>query len=748
MQKGDLDHNCFRALSRLIIDNASDIDIWGAVFDLINTLLSVTPPTTTAPTFNGTPATRSSSSFEGSEQTRQNLEPELFYEINNCTYRNVRGFFDKYFEGKSWSRESKKVCTTMKTHRKRGRWTGFPDPPEQDAVWEWLSRFQKKRLSRSRSSFYTTDSTSDLTGSETNCQVDVLLKNRPDKGASHERLLHGPDRLPNGKSAKADRQLNALMKARSSGGEKHDWKHVRVIGELKKAERWLQGDFKAGLLQLTRYVREVFSAQPTRRFVHGFLLCGRLMELWVFDRSGPYSSGPFDIHKEPEKFIRAIAGYAMMSDKELGFDTFIEKGDKGQFITIDKDAAGQERKIQLENNPFVVQPAIVCRGTNCWRTHDGANVAKFSWTSDKRAPEAELLQLARERGVKGIAQLVGYQHIVSIDELRNGLTFPSPHPFRDGTASAATSFSQSFGLLRNFSISEARPKRKHPGEEYGSQKRSRSNSQRSKLSQQHEAEQASKLDQQREPTKISLYNPDDGTYGNRDFGCLVISPAGQGLLKFTSITELLTVLRDAIKGHQSLLEKGKILHRDISENNIIITEPEQADGFQGILIDMDLAKRLGSKPSGARHKTGTMQFMAIEVLRGIDHTYRHDLESFFYVLLWICARRVWERGFRCKRKDRPRDSALKGWYRGTFKEIAKIKYYDMSVDGFKELLEEFPSSLDCVKPLCIKIRGMFFPILKDGSMDIGTPSAPPEKLYDAIIGAYDKAIDIATAEGK
>ncbi len=23
------------------------------------------------------------------------------------------------------------------------------------------------------------------------------------------------------------------------------------------------------------------------------------MELWVFDRSGPYSSGEFDIHKEP-----------------------------------------------------------------------------------------------------------------------------------------------------------------------------------------------------------------------------------------------------------------------------------------------------------------------------------------------------------------------------------------------------------------------------------------------------------------
>jgi len=39
-----------------------------------------------------------------------------------------------------------------------------------------------------------------------------------------------------------------------------------------------------------------------------------------------------------------------------------------------------------------------------------------------------------------------------------------------------------------------------------------------------------------------------------------------------------------------------------------------------------------------------MQFMAIEVLQKVDHTYRHDLESFFYVLLWMCARCSWDKG--------------------------------------------------------------------------------------------------------
>jgi serine/threonine protein kinase len=66
---------------------------------------------------------------------------------------------------------------------------------------------------------------------------------------------------------------------------------------------------------------------------------------------------------------------------------------------------------------------------------------------------------------------------------------------------------------------------------------------------------------------------------------------------------LLTVLHDAIKVHQSLLGKAKILHRDISENNIIITDPETANGFSGMLIDLDLAKFNGERTTG-RHMIG------------------------------------------------------------------------------------------------------------------------------------------------
>jgi hypothetical protein len=54
--------------------------------------------------------------------------------------------------------------------------------------------------------------------------------------------------------------------------------------------------------------------------------------------------------------------------------------------------------------------------------------------------------------------------------------------------------------------------------------------------------------------------------------------------------ELLEVFRNAIAGHRSLLEKGKILHRDVSENNIIIREYATVGPPEGLLIDLDLAK--------------------------------------------------------------------------------------------------------------------------------------------------------------
>lgn len=367
----------------------------------------------------------------------------------------------------------------------------------QAAVWRWLSHLQDQYLSHSPNAFYATDSVRDWTGNNGKHQADVVVQPR----------------------RKEDGPFNVNTRTRTKLGKQHDWKDACVIGELKQAERGLQEHFKGTLLQLTRYARDAFRAQPTRRFVHGFLLCGSLMELWIFDHSGPYSSGSFNIHEEPDKFIQAIIGYAMMDDEEFGLDTFINRDQADPFITIEKDMTENKKVIKLEQNPFFSQVAVVCRGTNCWRSCDEDIVVKFSWTSARRLPEAEHLKKASKERVEGIAQLVGYQQITSIEDLRQGLSFPRPHLFRNIPGDDKPS-----GAHSSVSKPSGRPKRSLTEAGSGSQKKPKSSNQ-SIQPEEEQKEQAG---------KGSLNALNDSTYDNRIITCLAITPAGQKLAEFES----------------------------------------------------------------------------------------------------------------------------------------------------------------------------------------------------------------------
>ncbi|KAK2812984.1 hypothetical protein FQN50_001005 [Emmonsiellopsis sp. PD_5] len=702
VRNGDFNYDHYRPLVKLIISEAPDFDIWSAVFDLIARLSRATPPASAPPAIDSTPITHSSASQQGSEQTRRLIDARVFEEIRGCTYRGVKGFFEKYFEGKDWTHRARGVYESIRDQYVDGKWLALPDSPTQDDVQSWLFRLQNNFLLKERRRYFTIKVPSELTGADTQRQIDLIIKKEAGEPKTSDL--------------------------------KHDWSDIEVIGELKASYHGV----KIPLVQTARYVRDVFACQPTRRYIHAFTICGREMETWIFDRSGCYSPGPFNIHDEPEKFVLVIAGYIMMGEDELGLDTFREQDSNSTSIRVEQEGS-ETMKLQLKPDPLTFQRAIVGRGTSCYLTKGpGAKewncVTKFSWTSDRRKPEADLLTLANQRGVEGIARLVNHQSITNIKDMRRGLEFGKPYSFRD--SQSASLLSRSFSGLHGLSIAESsggRPqrKRKSPNANAQPSKRSRPESQRASASQ----NEITYAVQETQGTSL-IISATDNQYDNRILRCLVIFPAGRPIHKYESISELLKALRDAIKAHRSLYSKGSILHRDISENNIIITDPEET-GHAGMLIDMDLAKELGSGRSGARCRTGTMEFMAIQVLFNTDHTYRHDIESFFYVLIWQCAVHGWR--FTGRMENRPRDSLLTRWYTGTFRNIARAKRGDMYIDGFEDVLEEFPEEFDSVKPLCRELREVLFPT-RGGKLFTGTPK-DPAILYEPILGAFDKTID-------
>ncbi|KJZ74259.1 hypothetical protein HIM_06265 [Hirsutella minnesotensis 3608] len=134
IRKGDFTYSYYRPLVRLVLRKASDSEIWSAVLDLITTLTRVTPPESVPATFDSTPITHSSASQQGVEQTRELVERKVFEEIRLCTYRDVEGFFEKYFEGKDWTRRALGVYEATKDRHVDGAWTDLPDPPVQAIV--------------------------------------------------------------------------------------------------------------------------------------------------------------------------------------------------------------------------------------------------------------------------------------------------------------------------------------------------------------------------------------------------------------------------------------------------------------------------------------------------------------------------------------------------------------------------------------------------------------------------------------
>ncbi|KAF8546653.1 hypothetical protein OG21DRAFT_1501900 [Imleria badia] len=112
---------------------------------------------------------------------------------------------------------------------------------------------------------------------------------------------------------------------------------------------------------------------------------------------------------------------------------------------------------------------------------------------------------------------------------------------------------------------------------------------------------------------------------------------GRVLFKFECTKQFVTAVFDALKAHSHAFNSAKILHRDISAGNIILTD----DG-RGLLIDWELAKLM--KDVGIRRpdRTGTWQFMSANLLQhpGKIHTLTDDLESFLHVLGWMTLRYV------------------------------------------------------------------------------------------------------------
>ncbi|KAJ4483914.1 hypothetical protein J3R30DRAFT_3368102 [Lentinula aciculospora] len=110
------------------------------------------------------------------------------------------------------------------------------------------------------------------------------------------------------------------------------------------------------------------------------------------------------------------------------------------------------------------------------------------------------------------------------------------------------------------------------------------------------------------------------------------------LSSLTTATGCAQVFYDVVQCHHWAWKYPQILHRDISQGNILVREKNGE--IYGVLNDWDLAIWLNDQRDGptSKFRTGTKPYMAHEQ-HGIKwqgpHRFRHDLESVFYVILLL-----------------------------------------------------------------------------------------------------------------
>ncbi|KAL7270069.1 hypothetical protein RUND412_007231 [Rhizina undulata] len=194
----------------------------------------------------GTPIKFTSSSMQGSEQIHRLLDERILQEIDGCVFRDTQGFYRKYFEGKPWSPNLEVIIKATNPKINDGRWADFPEVPSQQVFFNWF--FDLDFLQGQRSAYYT----------------------------SHGMPLSGSD-------CKRKPDLFVALEGTEKCNVKYNWADVLVIGELKQSE--LPQEYRKEFVAFCGHAREVFASQPTRRFIHGFIIRGCIMELWVL--TGP-----------------------------------------------------------------------------------------------------------------------------------------------------------------------------------------------------------------------------------------------------------------------------------------------------------------------------------------------------------------------------------------------------------------------------------------------------------------------------
>ncbi|KAJ2075550.1 hypothetical protein IW146_001416 [Coemansia sp. RSA 922] len=355
------------------------------------------------------------------------------------------------------------------------------------------------------------------------------------------------------------------------------------------------GNFKEAWPQLYGYTRQMYQAQHNLSSAWGFAICGHEVRVCHFGNDVAVSSNPMNV-TTPEgrrAFIELLVDWSMCEDFQLGRDpTIVHLPDLDcwQIECPDDTSRG------IDTKPWRYYfNEVVCHADHLFGRHTRCFLAtateptigsplvptvviKDAWAFAKRSISKDVRD--ETKMLKKIRATLG-QHIKPEDDI----IYP------EIVVGGRVSFMSGRKRI------EDNTKAMYQGSDLAD----------------------------RDPDRFRVHRR------------IVMSQIGKRLHTLESVDEFLTVVCDVMRCHNAIFEHCQILHRDISDNNILVIK--QGGIARGLLIDFDCAIDTSIEKVGTTRPemTGTLPFMSINNLSesNVTRTVLDDYESLLCLVCWL-----------------------------------------------------------------------------------------------------------------
>ncbi|KAJ1765630.1 hypothetical protein LPJ74_006276 [Coemansia sp. RSA 1843] len=414
-----------------------------------------------------------------------------------------------------------------------------------------------------------------------------------------------------------------------------------AIAEAKVSNS--SSDVRDAFAQLFRYTRNIYACQINRRFVWGLTICGSNVRACHFSNDAVFASLPMDLLTSSglKQYVKLLVDWSLCDSDQRGYDPdfYYDRERKGWFIRFPHDDEKQV-KTYLLKRVIEASDRLFGRHTRCFEVEEClSNNTSGDSTSGPTAVLKDAWAYAEEDPKDDTRDEVEFLQLISKNLSENTDDIIYPELLHGGRVSfKCTSTGDTI-----------------------------------------EDTTASMLGNLFEGRDISGNYPTSFRARKR----LVTGPVGEPLKMSRSFDELITVCADAMRCHNAVLQSCDILHRDISDNNILVVR--MGDRVHGLLIDFDNAITLTEQRKTRPERTGTFPYMSINNLlnstgpEAVPRTALDDWESLLYILCYYAT-------IGLKSIGRRSDAEMKRlpihrWNTGSASDVARAKKLDMSTEA-------------------------------------------------------------------